>query len=84
MKSIPVAISRLIIPTAVLLMASACERNQTPAEKVGNKVDDALDRRPGEKVRDAAEDAKDAVKDAAGDTKDAAKDVSNDIKDAAK
>jgi predicted AlkP superfamily pyrophosphatase or phosphodiesterase len=38
-------------------------------------MDDALDRRPAEGVRDAIEDAADAVKDAAKDVKDTAKDI---------
>lgn len=47
------------------------------SEKVENKVNDALDRRPGEKVRDAAEDTRDAVKDAARDAKGAVKDATH-------
>jgi hypothetical protein len=43
----------------------ACEKKpETTGEKIENKVGDALDNRPGEKVRDAAEDTKEAVKDA--------------------
>ena len=38
---------------AVLLTFSACEEKKTPGEKVKDKVDDALDRRPNEKLRDA-------------------------------
>ena len=49
----------------------ACERKPT----VADKVNDALDRRPGEKVRDAAEDTRDAVKDASKDVKDAVKET---------
>lgn len=59
--------------TLVPLAMTSCERDDTVKEK----VDDALDRRPGEKVRDAGEDVKDAVKDAADDTKDAVKDATN-------
>jgi hypothetical protein len=55
----------------------ACERKPTVTEKVTDKVNDALDRRPGEKVRDAAEETKDAVKDAANDVKDAVKKPNN-------
>ena len=67
---------KLLMVVAVLLTLSACEK-ESPTAKTKDAVDDALDRRPGEKVRDAAEDAKDAVKDAA-------KDVKNGVKDAVK
>lgn len=63
------------ILAAALLALVACEKPQTTSDKVKDNVNDALDRRPGEKVRDAAEDAKDAVKDAAKDTKRAVKDA---------
>lgn len=63
-----------ILPAALLGLAG-CEPRQTATEKVKGKFDDALDRRPGEKVRDAAEDTRDAVKDAARDLKGAAKDA---------
>ena len=69
-------ILKLLLVVAALLTLPACEK-QTPAEKAKDAVNDALDRRPGEKVRDAAEDAKDAVKEAA-------KDVKNEVKDATK
>lgn len=36
---------------------------ETAGEKIKDKVDDALDRRPNEKVRDVAEDVKDAAED---------------------
>ena len=62
----------LLIVTSTLLVLPACEKKSTP-EKVKDTVNDALDRRPGEKVRDAAEDAKDAVKEAGKDVKDAVK-----------
>jgi hypothetical protein len=38
------------------LTSVSCKK-QGPAEKMGNKIDDAMDQRPGEKVRDAVEDA---------------------------
>lgn len=67
---------KLLTVVAVLLTLPACEK-QSPTAKAKDGVNDALDRRPGEKVRDAAEDATDAVKDAA-------KDVKNGVKDAVK
>ena len=65
----------LIIAAATLLTLPACERKQTTSEKIKDKVDDALDRRPGEKVRDAGEDLKDLAKDAKDGVKDAVKDT---------
>jgi gas vesicle protein len=80
----------LLIVATTLLALPACEK-QTTTEKIKDKVDDALDRRPGEKVLDAAEDVKDAakdvgrdIKDAAKDAKDGAKDVVKDVKEAVK
>ena len=56
---------RYLVVLGLLSSFVACERRpQTTGEKVENKVNDALDRRPGENVRDAAENTKDAVKDA--------------------
>ena len=63
----------LIIATS-LLGLTAC-KEKTPAEKVKDKVGDALDSRPNEKIRDAGEDAKDAAKDLGKGVKDAAKDA---------
>jgi hypothetical protein len=54
-----------ILSVALFVSVTACEKKpKTPLEKVEDKVNDGLDRRPGEKVRDAAEDASDKVKDA--------------------
>ncbi len=63
-----------MIPFAVVLAFAGCDQ-KTTGEKVKDKVDDALDRRPGEKARDAAEDLKDAAKDAGRDIKGAVKDA---------
>ncbi len=49
----------LLIPVAIITL-SACDDKPT----VGEKVDDALDRRPGEKLRDTGEDLQDVGKDA--------------------
>lgn len=68
-------IHRLVLVAAALLALPACQPKPTVGEKVTDKVNDALDRRPGEKVRDVAEDTKDAVKDASKDVKDAVKDA---------
>lgn len=47
----------LILPFALFTLATlpSC-REKGPGEKVGEKVDDALDQRPAEGVRDAVED----------------------------
>jgi len=67
----------ILIITVTILMLPACDQIQTGSEKVMNEVDDALDRRPGEKVRDAAEDAGDDLEDATEEIKDSAKDATN-------
>lgn len=66
------AFSTMLCTGTVFTMAS-CEKDRSVKEG----VNDALDRRPAEGIKDAAEDAKDAVKDAAEDTKDAVKDATN-------
>jgi hypothetical protein len=67
---------------ASLLVLSACE-NKSAIEKAEDKVNDALDRRPAEAIRDAAEDVGAAGKDFGEAVKDAAKDVEQDAKAAA-
>lgn len=71
MKPLPL----LLASTALVALFSlpACKKQETTSEKVSDRVNDALDNRPGEPMRDAAEDTKDAVKDAADDVKDAVK-----------
>lgn len=67
--------SRPIVALALSLFTlAACEKKpQTTGEKIEDKVNDARDRRPGEKVRDAGEDMKAAAKDAKDAVKDAVK-----------
>ena len=65
-------VHHILIITAALLTQSACEK-QPIRGNTKDGINDALDRRPGEKVRDAAEDATDAVKDAGKEIKDAVK-----------
>jgi hypothetical protein len=69
-----------LFAAAALAFIPACEKNETP--EVKEKIDDALDRRPNEELKDAGEDIKDAAKDAGNDVKDAAKDIKEDVKDA--
>ena len=68
-------LSICLFATAALvpLAMTSCERDDSLKEN----VNDALDRRPAEGVKDAAEDTKDAVKDAANETKEAVKDATN-------
>ncbi len=47
------------------------DKPETPAEKIKDKVDDALDRRPNEKIRDVAEDVEKAAEDVKESVKDA-------------
>jgi len=54
----------LCISLAALLALAACKREPTPTETVKDKINDALDRRPAEGLRDAAEDIGDFIKDA--------------------
>ena len=45
----------ILIITATLFALPACDRKPaTTEEKVKDKIDDALDRRPNEKLRDTA------------------------------
>ena len=66
---------RLALVFPMLFVLAACDQDQGVANQAKDKVDDALNRRPAEPLRDAAEDlsaaAKDAAKGAAKDLKDA-------------
>jgi hypothetical protein len=60
----------LLIAIPLMFTLAACD--QKPAsttEQIKDKVNDALDNRPHENIRDAAEDLSDGVKDAADDLK---------------
>ena len=67
----------LLIALATFLVLPACEQDKPVTGKAKDGINDALDRRPGEKVRDAAEDAADALKDAGKEAKEAVKDATN-------
>ena len=62
---------------AALMMLSACDQNKADSSAVKDNVDDILDQRPGEKVRDAAEDAGDKLKGAGKEIKETIKDATN-------
>lgn len=51
----------LILLCSLSLPLASC-REKTLGEKIEDKVNDGLDRRPAEKLRDAGEDIKDSVK----------------------
>lgn len=74
MKS-PISFATLV--TSALILATATIGGLTSCEKkpktIGEKIDDALDARPNEKLKDAGEDLKDAVHDAKEAVKDAVK-----------
>jgi ferritin-like metal-binding protein YciE len=76
MKMKPYYLLILMIATTILVLP-ACDQKQTGTEKAMNKVDDALDRRSGEKARDAAEDASDKLEDAGKEIKESVKDATN-------
>lgn len=67
----------LLIIVAIIIALPACDQNKTTTEKIMGKTDDILDRRPGEKVQDAAEDVGDELKGAAKEIKEKAKDATN-------
>ena len=56
---------------AVFTLSACDDKPRTLGDKIEDKVNDGLDRRPGEKVRDAGEDLKDAAKDVKKEVKDA-------------
>jgi len=73
---------RLALVFPMLFVLAACDQNQGVANQAKDKVDDALNRRPAEPLRDAAEDLSAAAKDAAKGMQDAAKGAAKDLKDA--
>lgn len=70
----------LFLAGLMLLTLASCEERKTViidkpdtvGEKIEDRVNDALDRRPNEKVRDVVEDTEDAVEDVADSVRDAA------------
>ena len=68
-------LNRLLLVLPLFILLAACDQKQSTSATVKDKVNDALDRRPNEKLRDAAEDLRDGVKEAARDLKAASKDA---------
>jgi hypothetical protein len=66
-----------LVIVAIILVLTACEPNKTGSETVTDNVNDILDRRTGEKVRDAAEDISDELKGAGEEIKEKVKDATN-------
>lgn len=64
---IAAVMSGVLVNGAIL---TSCEKKP---RTLGEQIDDALDARPHEKLKDAAEDAKDSVKEAKEGIKDAVK-----------
>ncbi len=44
-----------IATSALVFTAMSCKQEKGPASKVGDKIDDALDQRPAEKIQDKVE-----------------------------
>jgi hypothetical protein len=64
--------------TSALLFTSCEDRPKT----LGEKIEDGLDTRPNEGLKDAGEDVQDGVKDAGEGIKDAANETKDAVKDA--
>jgi len=65
--------SLLLALPFVLAMAACEQKPASTTEQIKDKVNDALDRRPNEKLKDAAEDIRDGAKAAVKDLKEAGK-----------
>jgi uncharacterized protein YjbJ (UPF0337 family) len=61
---------------AVLAVSAGCEEEKGPAERAGERIDDATD-----KLRGAASEAKKDLKEAARDAEEAAKDAADELDD---
>ena len=54
-----IRILTLALTASALTLSTVSCREKSTGEKIGDKVDDALDARPGEPIRDAVEKATD-------------------------
>lgn len=62
--------SHLLLALPLIFTLAACEQKpSSTTEQVKDKVNDSLDRRPNEKLKDAAEDLRDGAKSAIKDLK---------------
>lgn len=73
LKTSRIALVALLIGASAGM--AACEKKETPVEKATDAVGDALNVREHEKLKDAAEDAKDAVTNAAEGVKEEVQDA---------
>jgi hypothetical protein len=76
-------VSALLI-AAALFTLPACAEKESPMEEAKDAVGDAMDSRPGEPLRDAAEDIGDAAKEAGEAVADAAGELTDQVQEAAK
>jgi hypothetical protein len=67
----------LLLAVPLALTLTACDKEPQTLSNNKDSLKDAVDSRPHENVRDAAEDTGDAAKKAARDTKDAVKDATH-------
>lgn len=78
-------ITRLLLALVLLVGLAACEQKPKSAtEKLKDKVDDALDRRSNEKLRDAAEELQEGAKEVAKEIQEAEKEIAKELDEAPK
>lgn len=71
----------LIIAILLSMTLPACEQKQTgTTEKIIDKVNDALDRRPDEKARDTIEDVRETAEDTSKEIKEKLDEITKEIK----
>jgi predicted lipoprotein len=73
-------LTRLLLALVLLVGLAACEQKpKTTTEKIKDKVDDALDRRSNEKLRDAAEELQEGAKEVSKELKEAEKEIAKEL-----
>jgi hypothetical protein len=78
-------ITRLSLALVLLVGLAACEQKpKSTTEKIKDKVDDALDRRSNEKLRDAAEEVQEGAKEVAKEVEEAGKAIAKDLEETKK
>lgn len=77
--------ARLLLALVLLVGLAACDQKpKSTTEKLKDKVDDALDRRSNEKLRDAAEEVQEGAKEVAKELEEAGKEVAKELDEAPK
>lgn len=79
LKSRLFAVTALVFTSASAMLFTSCEDRP---KTLGEKIEDGLDTRPNEGLKDAGEDIQDGVKDAGEGIKDAANETKEAVKDA--